>query len=102
MCEAEKLETISPKGMSIIFANRSNAHLRTESYGSAAMDAKKAIELDKRNPKAYYRLGSAHVALGHYKDGLKVFQLVVKLCPNDKDAKTKLDICQKEVKRIAF
>ena len=90
------------KALSAWYANRALCYLRTEAYGSAAADARKAIELDKTNPKAYYRLGSAHVALGKYKDGLQVFTIVCKMCPNDKDAKTKLEHCQKEVRRAAF
>lgn len=90
------------KVLSAWYANRALCYLRTEAYGSAAADARKAIELDNRNPKAYYRLGSAHVALGKYKEGLQVFTIVCKMCPNDKDAKTKLEHCQKEVKRAAF
>ena len=92
----------APRAASALYANRALAYTRSESYGAAAMDAKRAIELDPRNPKAYYRLGSAHVAMGKFKDGLAVFRVVVKMCPSDRDALAKLDACEKEVRRAAF
>jgi serine/threonine-protein phosphatase 5 len=98
--ENEKL--LYPKSAAALYCNRSIAYIRTEAYGGAAADAKRAIELDPNNPKAYYRLGSAHVAMGKNKEALAVFKIVVKLSPNDKDAQAKLDACQKEVKRAAF
>lgn len=104
--EAIDLVQASPepaaKELSAWLCNRALCHLKTESFGVAAMDARKAIELDPTNPKAYYRLGSSHVALGKYRDGMKVFEAVTKMLPRDKDAKQKFEHCQKEVRRIAF
>jgi len=99
VCQASQ---VSGKALSLLYANRAFAQLRIEAYGAAAADAKVAIDLDKRNPKAYYRLGSAHMALSRYKEALQVFKVVVKLCPNDKDARAKHDICKREVDRAAF
>jgi len=42
------------------------------------------------------------MALSRYKDALQVFKIVVKLCPSDKDARVKYDVCKKEVDRAAF
>jgi serine/threonine-protein phosphatase 5 len=50
----------------------------------------------------YYRLGSAEIALGKYKQALKSFKLVVKLYPQNKEAKEKLQLCEKILRKIAF
>jgi serine/threonine-protein phosphatase 5 len=74
-------------------------------YGNrsfALADANKAIELDVRYIKGYYRRASSNLALGKFKLALKDYEFVVKVCPNDKDALSKLTECQKIVKRIAF
>ena len=60
----------------ILYANRSACWVRLESAGSAMADATKAIELDPEYVKAYYRLGSAHLALGNYKLALNDFAQV--------------------------
>jgi serine/threonine-protein phosphatase 5 len=52
--------------------------------------------------KGYYRCGSAKLALGKHQEALKYFRQVVKIVPNDKDARLKLQECEKTVKRLAF
>ena len=73
-----------------------------ENYGACIEDSKKSIEIDKNYAKGYYRLGSAQLGLGKYKEALKSFKLVVKLYPTNKEARDKLTNCDKIVKRIAF
>ncbi len=84
------------------YGNRSIAYLKTECFGYALADASKAIELDKNYVKGYYRRAAAHMAVGKFKEALKDFETVVKVRPNDKDAKAKLIECRKIVNRIAF
>ncbi|DBA02948.1 TPA: hypothetical protein N0F65_005975 [Lagenidium giganteum] len=86
----------------IYYANRAAAHMKTESYGLAIEDASAAIELDASYIKAYYRRGSAELALGHHKKAVKDFRLVVRMKPQDKDARTKLKLCEKIIKEAAF
>ncbi|GBG31261.1 Serine/threonine-protein phosphatase 5 [Hondaea fermentalgiana] len=86
----------------VLYSNRAFAHLRTEAFGLAIEDARKALALDPRYVKAYYRLGSAYVALNKYRHALKVFKQLAKLAPKDRDVRTKLTLCEKEVKRAAF
>uniref|UniRef100_A0A7S2W191 Serine/threonine-protein phosphatase n=1 Tax=Mucochytrium quahogii TaxID=96639 RepID=A0A7S2W191_9STRA len=95
-------ESIQNSPTAVAYANRAFAYLRIETFGLAREDAKSAIELDPKYVKAYYRLGSAHAALGHYKDALKVFRRVCVLAPKDRDARAKYKQVEKEVKRIAF
>ena len=85
-----------------LYGNRSFAYIKSEFYGYALADAHKAIELDSRYIKGYYRRASSNMALGKFKLALKDYEFVAKVCPNDKDAQSKLTECQKIVKRIAF
>ncbi|GCB81314.1 hypothetical protein scyTo_0022985, partial [Scyliorhinus torazame] len=55
----------------IYYGNRSLAYLRTECYGYALSDATKAVELDKKYIKGYYRRATANMALGKFKAALK-------------------------------
>ncbi|XP_055956842.1 serine/threonine-protein phosphatase 5 isoform X1 [Patella vulgata] len=84
------------------YGNRSFAYLRTECFGYALEDASKALDLDRNYIKAYYRRASANMALGKFKLALKDFEAVVKVKPNDKDARAKYNECAKIVRMMAF
>ncbi|KAG7383825.1 Serine/threonine-protein phosphatase 5 [Phytophthora boehmeriae] len=86
----------------IFYANRAAAHVKSESYGLAIDDASAAIELEPSYIKAYYRRGSAQLALGHHKKAVKDFRLVVRMKPQDRDARAKLKLCEKIIKEAAF
>lgn len=86
----------------VYWANRAFAHTKLEEYGSAIQDATKAIEVDPRYSKGYYRRGAAYLAMGKFKEALKDFQQVKKLCPNDPDAAKKLKECEKAVMKLKF
>ena len=86
----------------ILFSNRAFAHLKLENFGSAIIDAGRAISLDPGFIKGYYRRGSALLCLGKHKDALKDFKAVCKMHPNDRDARAKLQACEREVKRMRF
>uniref|UniRef100_A0A663F0N8 protein-serine/threonine phosphatase n=1 Tax=Aquila chrysaetos chrysaetos TaxID=223781 RepID=A0A663F0N8_AQUCH len=73
----------------IYYGNRSLAYLRTECYGYALADATRAVELDKKYIKGYYRRAASNMALGKFKAALRDYETVVKVRPNDKDAKLK-------------
>jgi len=86
----------------VFYANRSITYLRTECFGYALTDASKAIEVDNKYLKGYYRRAAAYMALGKYKLALKDYEGVFKAKPNDKDAKLKYTECRKIVQQIAF
>jgi len=86
----------------VYYANRSFAHLRLENFGFALEDASKAISLDKKYIKAYYRRASAYMSLGKFKQALRDFEAVKKAKPADKDAQSKYSACSKIVKQKAF
>ncbi|KAI8010400.1 Serine/threonine-protein phosphatase 5 [Camellia lanceoleosa] len=86
----------------VYWANCAIAYARLEEYGSAIQDASRAIEVDPKYSKGYYRRGAAHLAMGKFKEALKDFQQVKKICPNDLDATKKLKECEKAVMKLKF
>merc|ERR1712054_726522 len=77
-------------------------HLKMENHGLAIADATVALELDKTFIKAYYRRGSAYMALAKYKDALRDFKAARQLKPSDRDALEKYKAAEKELKRERF
>ncbi|KAG9460292.1 hypothetical protein GDO78_022787, partial [Eleutherodactylus coqui] len=57
---------LSPNN-AIYYGNRSLAYLRTECYGYALADASRAIQLDAKYIKGYYRRAASNMALGKLK-----------------------------------
>lgn len=60
----------------IYLANRAFAHIKMECYGAAVADAGRAIGLDPRYVKGYYRRGDANFMLGRFKEALKDLRTV--------------------------
>ena len=86
----------------VILSNRAQAYIKVENYGLAMNDATVAMESDPTYAKAYYRRGSAQYALTHYKEARKDFRKVCQLKPKDRDARAKLNACEKAVKEALF
>lgn len=89
-------------GVAAYYCNRSLAHIKLENYGYAISDAEKAMEVDPKYIKPYYRRASAYLALSRFKESLKDFKTVVKYVPNDQDAKKQLNAVEKIVRKIDF
>ncbi|KAJ8775481.1 hypothetical protein J1605_016331 [Eschrichtius robustus] len=64
---------LSPSN-AIYYGNRSLAYLRTECYGYALADATRAIEMDKRYIKGYYRRAASNMALGKFRAALRDYE----------------------------
>lgn len=96
------LESEQSPNLQVYYANRAFCHIKMENYGSAIADATRAIELKPEFTKGWYRRGSANMALGKTKDGLRDFTQLCKLVPNDKDAREKLKMCQKQLAEERF
>ncbi|CAD7964792.1 unnamed protein product [Amoebophrya sp. A120] len=90
------------RDMAICYSNRAFCHIKMENFGSAIIDAERAVEVDPAYSKSYYRLGCARFALLKYKDAMKAFKSLVRLAPADKDAKLKLKECEKAVQQQKF
>ena len=65
-------------------------------------DAGRAIELDPKYVKAYYRRADAAAGLGRVRDALRDFRTAAKVAPRDPDLKAKLKQAEKEVARLRF
>ncbi|KAK8913749.1 Serine/threonine-protein phosphatase 5 [Platanthera zijinensis] len=96
-------EAINLNGHNAVYwANRAFAHTKLEEYGCAVQDATKAIEINPKYSKGYYRRGAAYLSMGKFKEALKDFQQVKRICPNDPDAARKLRECEKAYQKIRF
>jgi serine/threonine-protein phosphatase 5 len=86
----------------VLHSNRANAYLKLEEFGAALSDATRAVELDPRYPKAYYRRASALFALGKKRDALRDFASASRLVPGSAEARAKLAEVERVVRREAF
>lgn len=86
----------------VYYANRSLAHLRQESFGSALEDGISAVKNDPAYIKGYYRRAAAQMSLGKFKKALTDFEYVAKRRPSDRDAAMKFNECNKLVRKQAF
>ncbi|RYP79820.1 hypothetical protein DL769_002765 [Monosporascus sp. CRB-8-3] len=84
------------------YTNRAQANIKLEAYGYAIADATKAIELNPKLVKAYFRRAVAYAAIFKPRDAVKDFKECARLDPNNKDAKLKLAECQKIVRQLNF
>lgn len=76
--------------------------IKTENYALALFDAQDAIKCDPTFFKAYYRLGSANLALNKYDLAVANFKQVCKMQPNFKDARIKYEETLKEYRLRQF
>lgn len=77
------------------FSNRAAAYLELGSFIQAQDDCTKAINLDKKNVKAYLRRGTAREMLGYYKEAIEDFKYALVLEPTNKRAATCADRLRK-------
>ncbi|XP_073035137.1 LOW QUALITY PROTEIN: translocon at the outer membrane of chloroplasts 64-like [Primulina eburnea] len=89
--EAIKLNSSS----ATYYNNRAAAYLELGSYIQAEEDCTRAIDLDKKNVKAFLRRGTAREILGCYKEAMEDFRYVLVLEPNNKRAAQTLDRLKK-------
>ncbi|KAK4486121.1 hypothetical protein RD792_008789 [Penstemon davidsonii] len=60
------------------YSNRAAAYLELGSYLPAEADCTQAIDLDKKNVKAYLRRGTSREMLGYYKEAMEVARSVLR------------------------
>ncbi|XP_026191995.1 serine/threonine-protein phosphatase 5 [Cyclospora cayetanensis] len=86
----------------VYLCNRAFAHLRLENFGSAIIDAERALELNPQFSKSYYRRGTGYFCLGN----LKAAQHFERVCQlrggKDADALARLNECKKQLRAQAF
>uniref|UniRef100_A0A7R9TVH2 Serine/threonine-protein phosphatase T n=1 Tax=Prasinoderma coloniale TaxID=156133 RepID=A0A7R9TVH2_9VIRI len=86
----------------VYYSNRAFAQLKLENLGCAIQDASVSIEIDPSYVKGYYRRGSAYLQLTKFREGLADFRRVVRLKPQDPDARRKLRECEKALQKLRF
>lgn len=87
---------VPPTKKAVYYCNRAQVSIKTENYALALFDATDAIKCDPTNFKAYYRLGSANLALNKFDLAIQNFKIVCKMQPNNKDARSKYEETLKE------
>ncbi|KAI8457919.1 protein phosphatase 5, partial [Phakopsora pachyrhizi] len=87
---------------STVWCNRSAVRLKREEHGLAIMDTSRAIELNPKYVKAYFRRGTAHLSIMKPQLAIKDFKECLKYDPLNTAAKTQLDATVKLVRRLEF
>merc|ERR1712000_400197 len=82
--------------------NEGNKAFQAGDYPGAVELYTKAIELNPKLVKAYFRRGLARTAILRPKEAINDFKECVKLDPNNKDARLKLEECKKIVRQLNF
>jgi len=100
--DLDSLSGFTNPNIQVYYSNRAFCHVKMENFGSALIDASKAIDAKEDFPKAWYRRGSANMLLGRVKDAERDFKQLCKLAPTDKDARVKLKECQKQLMADKF
>ncbi|KIJ67952.1 hypothetical protein HYDPIDRAFT_83804, partial [Hydnomerulius pinastri MD-312] len=75
---------------------------KLEEYGFALADASKAIEVDPKYAKAYYRRATCYLQIAKPQLAVADFKKVVSLEPKNDIVKSQLTATQKLVRKIEF
>ncbi|WAR25055.1 RPAP3-like protein [Mya arenaria] len=78
-------------------ANRAMAMLKQDKFAAAELDCSIALTLDPLYTKAYLRRGTARLGLHKYIDAKADYERVLQLEPNNKKAKSDLELIEKEL-----
>jgi len=82
-----------------IYSNRAACFLKLGRYQQALDDAQKCIGLAAAFPKGHFREALAYQALDRFAEACASFGKVLELEPNNKDAKSGLDIARMQAER---
>lgn len=77
----------------IYWCNRAFANLKCENFGATISDASESIKLNPRHVKAYFHRATANFILTRLDLALQDFLAVVKMLPNNKEARDKYNAC---------
>ncbi|KAJ1026328.1 hypothetical protein NDA16_002415 [Ustilago loliicola] len=84
------------------YSNRAACELKLEQHGLAIEDATKAIQLDSKFSKAYFRRASAHLSILDPKSALPDLRIVAQLEPKNTSVKAQLEATVKLIRRLEF
>ncbi|KAG0146971.1 hypothetical protein CROQUDRAFT_43612, partial [Cronartium quercuum f. sp. fusiforme G11] len=80
----------------------SAVRLKREEHGLAIMDTSRAIDLDPKYVKAFFRRGTAHLSIMKPQLAIKDFKQCLVFDPQNVAAQTQLTATQKLVRRLEF
>ncbi|KAE9541658.1 hypothetical protein AGLY_003649 [Aphis glycines] len=83
----------------IFYANRALCYLKTKEFKLAIIDCTSSLKLDNTYVKTYQRRSSAYLALGMFNEAKKDLLNVLKLEPNNKQAKNDIEIVNNKIKQ---
>lgn len=79
--------------------NLALCHLKIENYLSAKDECTKALSIDPKNEKAYFRRGQAYLGLASPEIAIKDFQEVLNIEPKNTAASKQIIICNRLIKQ---
>ncbi|GJJ06342.1 hypothetical protein Clacol_000533 [Clathrus columnatus] len=85
-----------------LFCNRAYTRMKLEEQGYAIDDATRAIELDPKYVKAYYRRALCQIAIVRPQKAVADLKKVLQLEPHNQLAKTQLEATQKLIRKTEF
>ncbi|GLB37620.1 putative PPP5 TPR repeat region [Lyophyllum shimeji] len=85
-----------------LWCNRAYARMKLEEYGYALSDATRAIELDPRYVKAYYRRATCYMQILKPQSAVADFKKILTLEPQNEAIRTQLVATQKLIRKIEF
>ncbi|KAL5232736.1 hypothetical protein ACI65C_000146 [Semiaphis heraclei] len=83
----------------IFYANRALCYLKTNEFKLAIIDCTSSLELDHTYVKAFQRRSAAYMALGMYDEARRDIQDILKLEPNNKQAKLDIEVVNNKTKQ---
>lgn len=93
---------IETSNNSIYYSNRAFMHIKMENFGLALEDSDKAISIDPKYVKAYYRRASANLCLRKFDEAIKDLETLQKYFPDNEDIKLKLSNSKNERRKKRF
>ncbi|EPQ27153.1 uncharacterized protein PFL1_06899 [Pseudozyma flocculosa PF-1] len=85
-----------------VYSNRAACELKLEQHGLAIEDATKAIQLDPKFSKAYYRRARGYLSILDPKSALPDLKMLRSLEPRNPDVKAQLEATVKLIRRLEF
>lgn len=79
--------------------NMAMVYLKLSEYNSTVDSCDKALEMDPKSEKAYFRRGQALLSLQEFDDAIKDFKICLEIDPNNKAAKNQVASTQQAMKK---
>ncbi|GFT12951.1 peptidyl-prolyl cis-trans isomerase FKBP4 [Nephila pilipes] len=81
------------------YLNLAACYLKMERYGDVIENSDKALAIEPKNPKGFFRRGKAYLALQEYEKAKVNFMKVLEYDSSNKAAKRTLNICMQNLKK---